>query len=83
MIKGELVFLSSVLQSKVIRDYYLKKNGLEKTVMKFDSFGGRNVSGPDEIQAYIANGISGGAPVLCWTFWKHRAVCNRKNKTWG
>lgn len=68
MIKGELVFLSSVLQSKVIRDYYLKKNGLEKTVMKFDSFGGRNVSGPDEIQAFIANGISGGRPFFVGRF---------------
>ena len=29
MIKGELVFLSSVLQSKVIRDYYLKKTVLK------------------------------------------------------
>ena len=57
MIKGELVYLSSVLQSKVIRDYYLKKNGLEKTVKKFDGFGGRRVYGPDGIQAHIADAI--------------------------
>ena len=64
MIKGELVFLSSVLQSKVIRDYYLKKNGLEKTVMKFDSFGGRNVSGPMKFKPLLQTVFQGGARSL-------------------
>lgn len=68
MIKSYLIYLNTVIKSRYIREFFLKKNGLYATTDKFKNYGGKKLYSADDIQQYIYQEIKSGKPFMAGRF---------------
>lgn len=68
MFASSLTMVYTMLKSKYIRDYYMKKNGLTKTTQTFSTLSGRKICTANEIQRLISDKIRRGNPLFVGRF---------------
>ena len=68
MIKSYFIYLSTMLKSRFIREYYLEKYGLYRTTKKFTRYGGKKLYTADEIHQDIFEALVSGKPFMVGRF---------------
>jgi hypothetical protein len=67
-IESYIIYFKTVVKSKVIREGYLDRYGLEKTTHRFNTVSGKPLFMADEIQKVILEGIQGKDPFFVGRF---------------
>lgn len=67
-IKAYTIYAGTVLKSRIIREGYLDRFGLEKTIRKFNSMSGKRLLAADEVQLRLIEGIQGSKPFFVGRF---------------
>lgn len=65
---NNILYYTTRVKTKYIRDFYLAKNGLERTVRRFPKYGDRLFSTPELVHAEIASAIDKGTPYMVGRF---------------
>ena len=75
---NNILFAETILKSKYIRDHYLAKNGLEKTIERFNQVGNKKIYSAIDVHKVIFDSICSGKPLMVGRYGSIELLCTAK-----
>lgn len=80
MLLNNILFAQTILKSKYIRDHYLAKNGLTKTIKRFNKVGNKPLLNATEVHSFIYESICSGKPFMAGRYGSIELLCAAKER---
>lgn len=75
---SNILFAKTIIKSKYIRDYYLAKNGLTKTINRFNEVGNKRLYTAEDAHKVIYDFICSGNPFMVGRYGSIELFCTAK-----